>query len=65
MVPDLIWDDKKTNSYKIRQLENGDKYKILKNYFSREELTEIFEEWGDIKRLIFEKYYWAIALILK
>ena len=65
MVPDLIWDDNKINSYKIRQLENGNKYKILKNYFSREELTEIFEDWGEIKQVMFSKYYWAVALILK
>lgn len=65
MIPDLIWDERRINSYKKRQLENGKEYLILKNYFSREELAERLGGWGKVERAIYFEYYWAAVLTLK
>lgn len=62
MKPDLIWDDDHINSYKIRRLENGNEYRILKNYFEKDELIEIFRTWGMIEKLSFGTYYWSAIL---
>ncbi|MEE9443699.1 MAG: class I SAM-dependent methyltransferase [candidate division Zixibacteria bacterium] len=65
MEKELIWDKEKINSYKLRKLENGKKYMILKNYFDNEELLRIFEQWGKVRRFIFKDYYWAVVLTLE
>ncbi|MCK5125963.1 MAG: class I SAM-dependent methyltransferase [candidate division Zixibacteria bacterium] len=65
LKPELIPDPKSVNTYKVRELENGDEYTILKNYFEPDELREIFSSWGKINDFYFEKYYWAVSLSLE
>ncbi len=65
MQPEIIWDDNRVNSYKRRRLENGETYLILKNYFERDELAELFASWGDIQRLNYNTYYWSATVRTK
>ena len=53
------------NTYKIRFLENGDKYKILKNYYSEKELVNIFSRYGDPLNIYFGNYFWYICYEVK
>jgi demethylmenaquinone methyltransferase/2-methoxy-6-polyprenyl-1,4-benzoquinol methylase len=63
--PDLIWDNEHINSYKKRRLEDGSEYRILKNYFDREEISEIISPWGRIEKLNFGTYYWSVVLTMQ
>ena len=65
MIPELIWDDRHQNTYKKRRLENGEEYIILKNYFEADELEAIFSGWGTIERIVYDTYYWAVALRMR
>ncbi len=53
------------NNYKRRFLDDDTEYKILKNYFSKESLREIFEPYFEIESLIHNKYYWSTVLSAK
>jgi SAM-dependent methyltransferase len=50
------------NNYKQRFLNDGTSYVILKNYFSRDELTEIFARRYRIDQLMYGTYYWSVVL---
>ena len=50
------------NNYKRRHLQSGEEYVILKNYFSEDQLREIFAPYFNIRRLVFRTYYWSILL---
>jgi ubiquinone/menaquinone biosynthesis C-methylase UbiE len=50
------------NGYKYRELSDGRKFMILKNYFSEQELNETFEPFFGIERLFFGEYYWSATL---
>jgi ubiquinone/menaquinone biosynthesis C-methylase UbiE len=63
--PDLIWDNERINSYKIRKLEDGREYRILKNYFSDDEISNILGRWGKIETLTLGTYYWSVTLSLQ
>lgn len=54
--------DENGNNYKKRFLDNQEEYIILKNYFQKAELIEIFESYFKIERLIYGKYYWSVLL---
>jgi demethylmenaquinone methyltransferase/2-methoxy-6-polyprenyl-1,4-benzoquinol methylase len=62
LVPEVLWDEAKVNSFVKRRLENGEEYLILKNYFDRDELIERFSRWGRIDEFFFERYYWGVSL---
>lgn len=64
LKPELIRDEEDINTYKQRKLADGREYVILKNYFEKDELIDIFEQWGRIDRLVFKTYYWALALTI-
>jgi len=63
--PEMIWDEENVNSYKRRRLENGEEYLILKNYFERRELDDIFASWGAVERLTYDAYYWSATIRMK
>ncbi len=63
-IADLIWDDRHVNSFRRRRLENGEEFVILKNYYKEDELAAMFESWGTIEKLTFDKYYWSVTLRL-
>jgi ubiquinone/menaquinone biosynthesis C-methylase UbiE len=54
--------DEHGNNFKKRQLQNGNEFVILKNYFSKEKLAEIFTPKFEIKELIHRPYYWSALL---
>lgn len=53
------------NNLKKRFLNDGREYVIIKNYFSEDELREIFSSFFTIQRLTFGTYYWSAVLALK
>jgi hypothetical protein len=56
------------NTYKLRKLEDGSRYLVLKNYFSVDELLSIFADHArglDGKNVFYGKYYWCLHYRLK
>ena len=53
------------NNYKQRQLDDGTEFVILKNYFSENELRDLFSPHFKIESLIHNRYYWSVLLRLK
>jgi ubiquinone/menaquinone biosynthesis C-methylase UbiE len=53
------------NNYKRRHLKDGRSYIILKNYFSEQELRDLFSPRFVIKRLTYGVYYWSVELGVK
>ncbi len=54
--------DKHGNNFKHRFLDNGAEHTILKNYFTKDELRNIFAPHFRIERLTHNKYYWSAVL---
>lgn len=54
--------DKFDNNYKIRKLNNGSEFKIIKNYFTREDLLQIFSLHFKINYILYNKYYWSVLM---
>ena len=54
--------DRYQNNYKKRFLDNGEEFVIIKNYFRKDDLINIFSPYFDIRDVIFKKYYWSILL---
>jgi len=61
----LVRDKGNDNTYKIRVLENGDQYKVLKNYYSEEELVKIFNRSGNLLNMYFGNCFWYICYEVK
>ena len=59
---DSVRTDVHGNNYKKRHLQSGEEYVILKNYFSEDQLREIFAPYFTVRRLVFRTYYWSILL---
>jgi ubiquinone/menaquinone biosynthesis C-methylase UbiE len=53
------------NNYKKRFLDNGESFIIIKNYFTENDLIEIFSSDFKIDRLTYREYYWAVELASK
>lgn len=57
---ELIRKDGDVNTYKIRALSNGERYEIIKNYYTKEELHSIFEPFAlDLNFHIGECFWWV------
>ena len=54
--------DSHGNNYKFRFLDNGEQYTILKNYFERTGLQNLFSRRFTIESLIHQRYYWSVVL---
>jgi len=52
------------NNYKRRYVSDGRTFLILKNYFSRAELEEIFSRRFEIRSLVHNRCYWSAVLAL-
>lgn len=50
------------NNYKRRYLDNGEEFVIVKNYFERDELLDIFSKSFEINSIVYQKYYWSVVL---
>ena len=62
---DSAYVDEHGNNYKQRFLDSGDQFVILKNYFERSDLEDVFGGRFGIERLLHNRYYWSILLSLK
>lgn len=54
--------DEHGNNFKLRKLDDGREFVILKNYFEESELQEAFQSQFKIKRLTYGEYYWSVVL---
>lgn len=54
--------DEHGNNYKQRFLDDGQEHIIRKNYFSEDELVDIFARRFHIARLVYQEYYWSVLL---
>jgi len=61
----LVRDKGNDNTYKMRFLESGDQYKVLKNYYSKEELVNIFSRSGNLLNMYFGNCFWYICYEVK
>lgn len=59
---DSVRTDAYGNNYKRRNLQSGEEYVILKNYFSEDQLRKIFAPYFTVRRLVFKMYYWSVLL---
>ncbi|HVP07530.1 MAG TPA: class I SAM-dependent methyltransferase [Candidatus Acidoferrum sp.] len=50
------------NNFKRRFLESGAQFVILKNYFSRQDLYDIFRPRFDLKSIVYGTYYWSVVV---
>ncbi|MBI5266147.1 MAG: class I SAM-dependent methyltransferase [candidate division Zixibacteria bacterium] len=50
------------NNFKRRHLKDGRTFTILKNYFSEQELRDLFSPRFTIRRLTYGVYYWSVEL---
>jgi SAM-dependent methyltransferase len=53
------------NTYKIRTLENGSKFEIIKNYYSEVELWEIFAPFSHNLEIHIGQCFWWLSCIVK
>ena len=59
---DFLHTDQAGNNFKSRRLNDGREFSILKNYFNRNELLDIFSKPFRISRLTYDNYYWSLLL---
>ena len=61
---ELVKKDADGNTYKLRELKDGTKHLILKNYFSKDELVEIFESCKakiNPADIFYGEFYWFLS----
>lgn len=51
------------NTYKIRILENGEKYEVLKNYYSEAQLKDIFGKYKRVE-IFYRTCFWFVKYII-
>ncbi|OYD13652.1 hypothetical protein CH333_10560 [candidate division WOR-3 bacterium JGI_Cruoil_03_44_89] len=61
----LVQDEGDDNTYKIRTLESGEQYKVLKNYYSEDQIINIFGKSTNPLNIYFGKCFWYICCELK
>ncbi|MGC9781017.1 MAG: class I SAM-dependent methyltransferase [Candidatus Heimdallarchaeota archaeon] len=61
---ELITREDDANTYKLRQLEDGSQYIVLKNYYSEDELFRIFSKHGkrfSKSNISFGEFFWRVT----
>lgn len=53
------------DTWKLRRLENGKKYTILKNYYSKTQLTNIFSRYSEKLEIYYLTNFWLVGYYLK
>ena len=61
----LVRGKDENNTYKIRILESGKRYKVLKNYYSKKEIVDIFSESVSLLDIYFGDCFWHICYKVK
>ena len=59
---DFLHSDESGNNFKRRRLDDGEEFSILKNYFTENELLNLFSKPFRIKQLTHDIYYWSVLL---
>ena len=59
---DFLHSDESGNNFKYRRLDDGEEFSILKNYFSKNELLDLFSKPFSINQLKHDEYYWSLLL---
>jgi DNA-binding transcriptional MerR regulator len=62
---ELISKHGEVDTYKIRELSNGEKYEILKNYYTEDELKTIFRKYTNDLQVKIGSCFWWIWYIVK
>lgn len=62
---ELISKCDEADTYKIRELANGEKYEILKNYYTKHELDTIFEKYTTDLQIEVGSCFWWICYTVK
>jgi len=57
---ELIYKSGDENTYKLRALEDGSRYEILKNYYTKKELEYLFKLYSTNLEITFNKCFWWI-----
>jgi ubiquinone/menaquinone biosynthesis C-methylase UbiE len=52
------------DTYKLRKLQNGEEYEILKNYYSKEELLQIFSKYSRKLEIKYLTHFWVVGYYL-
>ena len=53
------------DTYKIRTLESGEQYRVLKNYYSEEQIVNIFDKSTNLLSTYFGKCFWYVCYEVK
>jgi len=61
----LVYKDNDPNTYKMRTLDNGTKYEIIKNYYTEEELKSIFVPISNDLQIYMGQCFWWISYKIK
>ena len=59
---DFLHTDESGNNFKSRRLDDGEQFSILKNYFTENELVDLFSKPFRINQLTHDEYYWSVLL---
>lgn len=62
---DLIIKENSEDTYKLRELSDGSKHEVLKNYYSYNELHEIFEPITEDLNIFVGKSFWYVNYTVK
>lgn len=57
----LIKKEGSEDTWKRRKLENKEEFDILKNYYSKEELEELFSPYSDNIKVIYMTHFWVVT----
>lgn len=61
----LIKKENDENTYKIRLLENGTQYEVIKNYYDKRELEDIFAPYSDNLKIHIGHCFWWLSYTVK
>lgn len=61
----LVKQEGKDDTWKRRKLNNGEEYDVLKNYFTKQELENIFQKYTDKLELHYLTNFWIVGYHFK
>lgn len=61
---ELITSEHSEDTYKRRELADGSKHEIIKNYYSYEELNEIFKPLSENLRIFVGSSFWYVSYMV-
>lgn len=62
---ELIHSEAEPDTYKIRTMEDGSIFKVLKNYYTANDLARLFDPHAEDMKIHFGKYFWSVEYRLK